>query len=287
MSKTVTLPWAYRVGDGDQSYHDVIVDSDAETLTTPDGTSLLGTELRFRVPDTLDSAAETVADDWVVKAPTSDDCLGRTATDTYCGLAPNWGRSKPFVPNPGRCRYHDDQPLPEETDTDLTPTPTAPCQIDAAAFVAAKDSDTTRHDDSGVRPDSPVDIEAPDHGGTGQGSIGFVRDGEWTEYLFQAPTGTYVISLAVASKKNGELAVSVDGEIVGTVVRNTGDWYNFQMIQAGRVTFSSDGTHTLRVAGGATPLNYDAIQIDAVEASTGSSSDGVRYGEGPYGGGTG
>jgi hypothetical protein len=218
-----------------------------------------------------------------------DQCRGRTAAGQACELTFNWGRADP-TENPGRCRYHADQTItPPESDDPDSDLPTAPCTIDAVSFVAAEDSDATRHDDSGVRPDSPVDIESPDLGGSGQGSIGFVREGEWTEYEFQAPAGTYEISLAVASDRDGELTVSVDGAVVGTVVRDTEGWYNFQEIPAGTITFDAEATHTLRVSAGALPLNYDRIRIEAV--SGGTTGDGDRdqtgtfpaYGEGLYG----
>jgi hypothetical protein len=146
--------------------------------------------------------------------------------------------------------------------------PVAPDEIDAAHFdtggegVAYKDSTDRRLDDSGFRPETSVDIESPSNGGTGDGSIGYVEEGEWVEYTVDAEPGTYSLSLAVASRRDGELAASVDGQEIGTVARNTGGWYNFAETEAGEFTIEEGGEHTIRIVSTRGTLNFDRLVVE-------------------------
>ncbi|WP_192918529.1 carbohydrate-binding protein [Salinigranum salinum] len=162
---------------------------------------------------------------------------------------------------------------------------TLPGEIDASHFdtggegVAYHDDEPARRDDSGFRPDVGVDIEPPSLGGTGDGSIGYVEEGEWVEYTVDAEPGTYRLALAVASKRDGELTVSIDGREIGTVVKNTGGWYNFTETDVGEFTIEEGGEHTIRIEWSGPPLNVDRLVVEESDTTTEHTIEIVGNGE--------
>ncbi|WP_321168812.1 carbohydrate-binding domain-containing protein [Salinigranum salinum] len=166
-------------------------------------------------------------------------------------------------------------------EADSTPTqqayggtaPALPGEIDASHFdtggegVAYHDDEPERRDDSGFRSDVGVDIESPSLGGTGDGSIGYVEPGEWVEYTVDAEPGTYRLSLAVASKRDGKLTVSVDGREIGAVTKNTGGWYNFAEVEAGEFTIEEGGEHVIRIESTEGPINYDSLVVEEADST--------------------
>ncbi|WP_192918498.1 carbohydrate-binding protein [Salinigranum salinum] len=160
-----------------------------------------------------------------------------------------------------------------------------PGEIDASHFdtggegVAYRDTTLERRDDSGFRPETSVDIESPSLGGTGDGSIGYVEEGEWLEYTIDAEPGTYRLSLAVASDQDGELVATVNGREIGTVERNTGGWYNFVETTAGEFTIDEGGEHTIRIEWTGPPLNVDRLIVEESGTTTEHTIEIVGSGE--------
>jgi hypothetical protein len=149
--------------------------------------------------------------------------------------------------------------------------PTLPGEIDASHFdlggegVAYHDDEAARRDNSGFRPDAGVDVEAPTKGGTGDGSIGYVEEGEWVEYTVDADPGTYELFLAVASQRDGELTASIDGQDIGRVTENPGSWYDFVEVEVGSFTVEETGEHTIRIESSGGTLNFDRLIVERGE----------------------
>lgn len=312
MPTTHSLPIQYRV-DG-QTYDSVVATDSG--LETPDGTSLDGVavELSRRLAPAPDS-----------------DCNAFTSDGSLCGLSANWGRSDPVETNVGRCRYHKAQAVPDDGtaggsdgtsdsgdttdgtdstdrtdsgdstgDTSVTlpervydASRTAPVVIDATHYDAGGwGDDDTRDGDSSFRPGDMVDIEPPSKGGTGDGSIGYIDDGDHTEYSLIVPAGEWTLGVACASNRGGTLRVLADGSLVGTIDVQTDGWYAFTERQVGTLAVESERVVVLRVEG--TSVNYDALHVRAAGTgggeettdATGDAIETVAYGDGEYGGTT-
>lgn len=52
-----------------------------------------------------------VSDETRVPQPPDEHCNGTNDDGELCGLSANWGRDEPIEQNPGRCRYHKDEPI--------------------------------------------------------------------------------------------------------------------------------------------------------------------------------
>lgn len=100
----------------------------SEGLTAPDGSLMSETPVYIRESDegmlTLVDATDGTDEPEDTTEPTApaptDTCNGFTSTDSECQLAYNWGRDDPVETNPGRCKYHKDQAVPDTETSDGT-----------------------------------------------------------------------------------------------------------------------------------------------------------------------
>jgi len=161
-----------------------------------------------------------------------------------------------------------------------TPTPTPATQgpfggsnraLASGATIQAEDydvggpgvayNDTTAGNTGGGYRTDDVDIEAC--GDTGGGwNVGWIVDGEWLEYTVNATSGTYTITARVASAGAtvGDLQVSLDGVVLGTIaVNNTGGWQTYVDASITGVAITGGNNKVLRlqsVNGGDFNVNY-------------------------------
>ena len=104
--------------------------------------------------------------------------------------------------------------------------------------------------EANFRPDDEVDAASSSSQGT---SIGWIAAGEWVEYSITAASGTYDVTLNIASNQaeggtSGSLSMDLDCNPVGLVSSTplTGSWDTYQTVTISDVNVSS-GNHILRV----------------------------------------
>ena len=169
------------------------------------------------------------------------------------------------------------QPLsgPEvEPEPNQSPYPSArsiPGRIEAENFDSGGESvsfheTTTNQYDTSYR-DAPVDIRP---GGTGY-VVGFFNGGQWLEYTADGPSGTYNITLSVATEFDGEsLQLAVNGSQVATSpVPNTGDWSAFQKVTLNNVSIPA-GQKVIRVTAPGQGVDLDYMEFDGVSLDSGT-----------------
>lgn len=95
-------------------------------------------------------------------------------------------------------------------------------------------------------------------------TIGWVVDGEWTEYSVDVQaTGTYDFEFRVATPQTGRtFQIEFDGvNITGTVnVPNTGDWDAYQTVTVSDIDLTQ-GEHVMRFVATSDGLNLDYINV--------------------------
>jgi endoglucanase len=100
----------------------------------------------------------------------------------------------------------------------------------------------------------------------GGSNIGYIDDGDWTEYLVNAAAaGTYKIEFRVASKAAaGTIGILSNGNKVGSVtVSPTGDYQNWTSVTA-NVTLEA-GSQTIRLAFSGSGFNVNWIKFSQAE----------------------
>lgn len=139
-----------------------------------------------------------------------------------------------------------------------------PASIQAEAFT----------DQNGVKTESTNDI------GGGE-NVGFIQNGDFTEYLVTVPSsGTYTFEARVASKtKGGVINVESDGDNAGAIeVNGTGGWQSWTTVksdielnagdQSLRLTFSGGSGYLLNINSFSVTLNNaDPVEAAPVETS--------------------
>jgi hypothetical protein len=132
---------------------------------------------------------------------------------------------------------------------------------------------TTGNTGGAYRTTENVDIEATTDSGNGF-NVGWTQQGEWLEYKVTLAAGTYNINLRVASNATaGKYSLLIDSNSVGSsVVGNTGGWQVWQTQKLTTVSFSTSGTHTVRLLVDGPDFNLNWIQFE-VSSSNSSSSN--------------
>jgi hypothetical protein len=109
--------------------------------------------------------------------------------------------------------------------------------------------DTTAGNTGGQSRADDVDIEVCTDTGGGF-NLGWLIDGEWTEYTVDTTAGTYTITARVASNGAavGDLRVVLDGVVLGTMaVDATGGWQTFTDVSLSNVAISGGTNRVLRL----------------------------------------
>jgi len=118
--------------------------------------------------------------------------------------------------------------------------------------------------------DDDVDIEETSDA-SGEYNVGWIEDGEWLEYTVDVPEGTHDLTARVAGMESAQLAVSIDGEEVGTLdVPRTGGWQDWETVTGGSVSVAG-GQHVVRVTAVGQRFNLNWFGFES-EQSPGESS---------------
>ncbi|NLV08036.1 carbohydrate-binding protein [Haloarcula rubripromontorii] len=128
------------------------------------------------------------------------------------------------------------------------------------------------HDTSGgniygsANRDTDVDIR-PTGDKSGKYNIGYFQAGEWLEYTIDATSGTYDISVRVASAlSDGQLELSIGDRTITTVtVPNTGDWTSWETVTVEDIEIESDQQATLRVEALDSGVEFNWIEFEKVD----------------------
>lgn len=121
-----------------------------------------------------------------------------------------------------------------------------------------------------------VDLEASqDSGGTP--SIGWIENGEWTQYTVSLTAGTYDVVARAASELSipGEIRVLLDGVSVGLIdVDTTGGWYSWEDFALSNVTVSGgEAVLRLEYRGASFNLNWIELRAPGAGGGPGGNSD--------------
>ncbi|PCK08950.1 MAG: glycosyl hydrolase family 5 [Alteromonadaceae bacterium] len=103
---------------------------------------------------------------------------------------------------------------------------------------------------------------------TGGGlNVGWTESGEWLEFDTSIPPGTYNVRARVASLGGGNISISVGNSILAGNVPDTGDWQNWQDLNLGEITLTSNANEVT--------INFDSanINLNWIDVRQSCSSD--------------
>ncbi len=166
-----------------------------------------------------------------------------------------------------------------------SPVDSVGCVISTVFPLQAQDYDRFFDDSEGneggdYRNDD-VDIQATSDS-DGDFNIGWVRAGEWLEYDIILASGTYDISVRVASEQTGRIRISLDGDemsvqSVENNVPSTGAWQQWRTISLGTVTIAQANVLRIDMLDGPFNLNWvDVSEVCTTSECSDSDNDGVN-----------
>jgi len=119
-------------------------------------------------------------------------------------------------------------------------------------------------------------IQAEDYLGFGGGyNVGWMKTGDWLEYPVGLASGTYDVSVRVASRKtSGKISLVLDGINIGSdSIGNTSGWQSWETHLVGQVTVTA-GVKTLRLNVDGDDLNLNWIEFSVADGNNGGGSNG-------------
>lgn len=143
---------------------------------------------------------------------------------------------------------------------------TLPTRIEAEEFdeggpgVAYADADGGNR--GGAYRSTGVDVEAAESAGGGH-ALGWIEDGEWTEYTTVVDRGAYDLKLRVSGyARDGRVRVALGEEELATVeVPYTGGWHDWETVTVEGVSVERGGIRALRVEAEGGSFNLDWITL--------------------------
>jgi|GEM_PF-112851 len=135
--------------------------------------------------------------------------------------------------------------------------------FDLGGVGVAFEDDSPQLNSGGAYRDEGVDIWST-HGEPGGYTVGRTRDGDWTEYTFDAATTdnyTFWLRVATGHAAPGTISVMIDGMPIGKVAPTATGWWTWQRLVVGAADLVA-GTHVLRLTWGeGAQINLDRIDI--------------------------
>ncbi len=141
--------------------------------------------------------------------------------------------------------------------------------------------DDSTGNEGGDYRDDDVDIQATSDSAGGF-NVGWIRAGEWLEYDISLPSGTYDISVRVASQQTGRIRISLSGDDMSAQsveknVASTGAWQKWSTLSLGRIVTGQANVLRIDMVDGPFNLNWpDVREVCTTSDCIDTDNDGVN-----------